>query len=74
MLIKDIIVETSITDCKTGKLPRVPVRIPTALDGSSNKAILKELLIEETSVSAQVADQVAYFSTNVGISMGNQNL
>lgn len=58
MLIQDVIVEASISDCKASELPSVSVRILAALDGSGDQPELEQLLIEEASVATQVADQV----------------
>lgn len=40
MLIKDVVVETSIADCKAGKFASIPIAISTALNGSLDQSVL----------------------------------
>lgn len=74
MFIEYIIVEPCISYSKAGKLPSISVLISATLDSSCDKSILKQLLIEESSVSTKITDQVAYFSSNTIIFMLDQNL
>lgn len=73
MLIKHIVVETSITNREAGKLTGVSVRISTTLNSCSNQAEFKQFLIEKSSVSTQIADEVADFGSNVGVCVLDKN-
>jgi len=57
-------VEPSITNSKTRKLPSISVWVSTALDGGGNQAVFEQLFIKETSMSAQIANQVANFGSD----------
>ena len=72
MLIKHIVVEARIAYCKACKLARVSVRIPTTIDCGRDQSILQKFFIKEASVSAQVANQVANFGTNVWVLVRNK--
>lgn len=52
MLVQDLVMESSISNCKTSKLPGVTVGILTAGYGSLNQSVLQELFVEVTCVSA----------------------
>ena len=64
MLIENVVVEPSITNSEAGELSGVSIRVLTALDGSSDQPKLEQLLVEESSMSAQVSDQIAYLSSD----------
>ena len=55
--------ETGIAKGETGELPGVTVLVGTAVDGILNERVLDELVIKITIVSAQVTQQVTYFTT-----------
>lgn len=74
MLIQHIIVEASVTYCEASKFPCVTVRVSATLDSGGNQTKLQEFLIEETSVSAQITDQIADFGSDIRILMSDQNL
>lgn len=64
MFIKHIVVEASISNSETSKLPRVSIRISAALDGRRDEPKLKQFLIKEASMSAQISNEVANLRSN----------
>jgi len=74
MFIKHIVVEASISNSKTSKLPRVSIRISAALDGRRDEPKLKQFLIKEASMSAQISNEVAHLGSNWSILMNNKIL
>lgn len=72
MLIKHIVVETSISDCETGKLPGVSIRVTAAFDGGCDQTKLQKLLVEEARVSTKITDQIADLSPDGGIVVNYQ--
>ena len=74
MLIQDLIVEASVAHSEASKLSSVSVRILTARNGSLNKSMLEQLLIEVASMSAQITNQVADFGPNTGIFMADERV
>lgn len=74
MLIQDFVVEASVTNCKAGELPGVPIRVLAACNCSLNQAVLQELFIEVAGVSAEVTNQVAHLSPNTSILMANERV
>jgi len=74
MLVQDLVMEPGIADCEAGKLPRVPIRVLAARDGSLDQAVLEELLVEISRVSAQVSNQVAYLGPDSSIFMADQRV
>ena len=74
MLIQVLIVEASVAHSEESKLSSVSVRILTARNGSLNKSMLEQLLIEVASMSAQITNQVADFGPNTGIFMTDERV
>ena len=74
VLVQDFVVEASVSNCKAGKLPCVPVRVLTACNRSLDQAVLQELFIEVASVPAEVTNQVAHFGPNTSIFMANERV
>jgi len=74
MLVKHIVVESSIAYCKASKFAGIAVNVAATLNRSSYQAVLKQLLVEEASVTAEIANQIAYFGTDVGVGMSDQHL
>ena len=72
MLIKHIIMEASISHSKACKLASVPIRVLAASNCSFNQSVLKQLLVEEASMSAKVSYQVADLGTDTSIFMGDE--
>ena len=74
VLIQYIVVEPSVTHCEASKLPGVPIWILAAIDSGRNQPKLQQLLIEEPSVSTEIANQVAHLSPDPRILIKNQQL
>lgn len=72
MLIQDIIMETSITNSKASKFPCVSIRVLATGNSSLDESMFEQLLIEEASMSAEISNQVANFSSNTSILMKDQ--
>lgn len=72
MLVKNIVVESSVSNCKASKFPSVSIRISARLNCSRNKPEVEELFVEVASVSAKVTDQVAHFRSDGRIGMHDQ--
>jgi hypothetical protein len=64
----------SITYSETCELSGVPIRISAALNSSSNESVLEQFFIKESCMSAQVTNEVAYFSSDTSISVKNERL
>ena len=71
MFVEDVIMEASITNGKTGELSGVSVWVSAALYRCWDQTKLKKLFVEESSVSAEVTNQVADFSSDAGIFVQN---
>jgi len=74
VLVEDIIVEASISNGEAGELPGVPIWVPAALDGRRDEPELQELLIEESSMAAEVSNQIANFGPDGGVLMHDEIL
>lgn len=74
MLVKDVVVEPSIADCKAGKFASIPVAIPTALNGSLDQPVLQKLFVEKLSVAAEVSDQVADLGPDSSVFMLDEHI
>ena len=74
MLVQDLVMESSVSDCKASKFPGVTVGILAASYGSLNQSVLQEFFVEVARVSAKIANQVANFSPDSCILMANQSV
>ena len=74
MLVEHFVVETSVSDCKACKFPRITIWISATFNGSRNQAVLKQFLVEEAGVAAEVSNQVAYLGPDAGVLMLDQVL
>jgi len=74
VLVEDVIVEASISNGEAGELPRVPIWVPAALDGRGDEPELQEFLIEESSMAAEVSNQIANFGPDGGVLMHDEIL
>lgn len=72
MLIQDLVVESGIANCETGKLSGITVRVLTAGYCRLDQSMLQELLIEVACMSAQISNQVAHLGPDSCIFMANQ--
>ena len=59
MLVEDVIMEASISDCKASKLSCVPVWVLATLNRSGDQTKLEQLFVEEARVPAEVSNQIA---------------
>lgn len=66
--------EASIANGEAGELPRVPIWVPAALDGCGDEPKLQEFLIKESSMAAEVSNQIANFGPDGGVLMHDEIL
>ena len=74
MLVEDIVVESGISNCEACELSGVPVWVSAALNGSGDQSKVEEFLVEVTSVSAKITNQVANLGSDRGILVHDQVL
>ena len=65
--------ETCIAYCETSKFAGVLVIVSAALNCSGNETWFLKLVVEEASVAAQVAYQIADLGSNAGVTILNKH-
>lgn len=73
MLIQHIIVEPSISNCETSKLPCISIWILAALNGSGDQSKLKQFLIKEPSMPTQITNKIAHLGSDASILVNDED-
>lgn len=72
VLVKNIVVESSITNSEASELPGVSVWVLAAFNSSRNETKLEQLLVEEASVTTEVSNQVADLGSDGSVVVNDQ--
>lgn len=63
MLVENIVVESCIANSEARELSGVSIWVLATVNGCLDQPILQQFLVEETSVSAQISNEIADFGS-----------
>lgn len=74
MVVQHVVVESCVAYSEASEFSGIPVLVLAAVYSSSNDSVSQEFLVEESSMSAEVSNQITNFGSYSSILMNYQSL